>query len=147
MARDIELNWEPRVEKSISVIKQWSKPDLSIVGKVIICKTFLLSQLVYIMQSIGIPEKILNQINTILFRFLWKKKYNNKKAFEKVKCKVVEAGYGQGGLEMINIVEFQKCLYLQWMGKLWATDNKDNWSVLPKWNLNKIANREKFFFS
>ena len=45
------------------------------------------------MQSIGLPEAILNSINHVIFTFIWKKKLNNKKAFEKVKRKNPHPGH------------------------------------------------------
>jgi exonuclease III len=52
---NIEENWLDRVKKLQQHIQTWSKRDLSIMGKVQIVKTFLLSQFVYVMQSVGIP--------------------------------------------------------------------------------------------
>ena len=54
---------------------------------------FLASQFVYVMRSIGLSQVVLNKINSILYKFLWKRKHSNKRAFEKVKRKVMEAEY------------------------------------------------------
>ena len=42
---------------------------MNIQGKVIVIKTFLVSQLVYVMQSIGLPRLSLQKINRILYTF------------------------------------------------------------------------------
>ena len=86
---------------------------MSIQGKVIVVKTFLVSQLVYVMQSIGLPRLTLQKIKRLLYKFLWQKRGSNRRAFEKVKRKVLEAEYSKGGLNMINVNEFQNHLYLQ----------------------------------
>ena len=39
------------------IIKQWSRRNLSIYGKVLIAKTLIISHFIYIMQSVGLPEK------------------------------------------------------------------------------------------
>ena len=52
-------------------------------GKVCVAKTFLISQWVYIMQVIVVPEKVIAEVNRLMYVFLWKKKNNNRKAFEK----------------------------------------------------------------
>ena len=62
-AGEIEDNWAPKLENIKRVINQWSRRNFSIFGKIIIAKMFLISQLIYIMQSIGLPEKVLNNIN------------------------------------------------------------------------------------
>lgn len=69
-AREIEENWTNKVNTMKRTINQWSKRNLSIYGKIIIAKTFLISQFVYIMQSIGLPDHVLTSINRDLFRFL-----------------------------------------------------------------------------
>ena len=87
MARNIEENWVGRVKNILYSIRNWNCRDLSIHGKVVVAKTFLLSQLTYPMQSIGLPTSVLRKVNTILYRFIWKRKFNNKRAFEKNKKK------------------------------------------------------------
>ena len=70
MAKEIENNWNSKLERLQSIIKGLSKRDLSIQGKVIVVKTFLVSQLVYVMQSIGLPRLTLQKINRLLYKFL-----------------------------------------------------------------------------
>ena len=55
------------------------------------------------MQCLSLPEEVLTEVNTIIYKFMWKKKYNNKKAFEKVRRNVVNSDYDKGGLTMIDI--------------------------------------------
>ena len=50
-----------------------------------LCKTFLLSKINYVMQSLILPDHVLNEIDTIMFKFIWQKRFSNKKVFEKVK--------------------------------------------------------------
>ena len=45
-ASNLEYNWNERIEKIIRLIKCWEKRNLSIIGKIQIIKTFLLSHLV-----------------------------------------------------------------------------------------------------
>ena len=145
LAHQIEDNWKDKFDKMNKLIKNWSKRDLSIQGKVIVIKTFLISQFVYVMQSIGLPERVLQKINTILYKFLWQKKYSNRRAFEKVKRKVMENNLESGGLNMINMIEFQKHLHLQWIGKLANARKEENWWQIPKWHMNKVAQGDKIF--
>ena len=144
MAKDVEENWKGRIESIEKTIQDWSKRDLSIHGKILITKTFLMSQLTYIMQSIGIPESVLKKINTLLYKFVWQRKYSNRRAFEKVKRKVMESDYDKGGLNMVNMMDTQHSAYLQWAGKLFST-TEENWSVIPKWHLSKIINNKGIF--
>ena len=72
-ASQLEDNWKKRIETIVQLIKLWEHRNLSIMGKIQIVKTFLLSQLIYIMQAISLPNQVLRELNTILFKFIWKK--------------------------------------------------------------------------
>ena len=113
-------------------MKLWSRRNLSIYGKILIAKTFIISQFIYTMQSIGIPEDILTKINRELFAFIWKKKYNNKKAFEKVKRKILMQDIDKGGLKMIDMLSLQEALHLTWIPKLVNKQEAQNsWMAYP----------------
>ena len=143
-AQNIADNWEGRIDKMTRLIRSWSSRDLSIHGKIVIIKTILISQFTFVMQSIGLPEHVLRKINTILYKFLWQRKFSNKKAFEKVKRKVMEGSIDEGGLKMINIFNIQTAFYLQWIGKLSKVSN-DNWAHIPMSYFEKIASTNKIF--
>ena len=70
------------------------------------------------MQSMGLPEKVLTDINRLFYTFIWQKRFSNRKACEKVKRVIVEGNLEDGGLKMVNVVHLQKAFYLQWVGKL-----------------------------
>ena len=128
----IEENYTERIEKIKRLISAWEKRNLSIMGKIIIAKTFLISQLVYFMQAFIIPEKVLTEINRILFRFIWKKRDNNKKAFEKVKRVVMCNDYTQGGLKMIDIKQMQISFILQWVIRLTGNLGTNKCAIIPR---------------
>ena len=134
VAKNTEDNWRGRHEKLNNLIRDWSRRDLSMHGQVVVIQTFLVSQSNFAMQSIGLPETILNKVYIILYNFLWQRKYSNRKAFEKIKRKNPEGDYNEGGLQMINVTDTQKLYYLQWSGKLCNT-TIENWSYIPKWHL------------
>ena len=140
MAIDIEENWKGRLEKLDEIIKRWHRRDLSIQGKIVVVKTFLVSQFVYVMQSVGLREHVLQTINTKLYKFIWQRKYSNKRAFEKVKRTIMESGHEKGGLNMANMLENQKIFYLNWIGRLYnSQDKNENWSAIPKFHVNEVS--------
>ena len=114
------------------IFKAWEKRNLSIAGKVCIIIFFLISQFVYIMQALVVPDLVLTQVNRILFRFLWRKKHCNRKAFEKVKRTVVCGVLENGGLNMIDLKQMQAAFLLQWVGRLFQAQALDKWSHGPK---------------
>lgn len=56
-AQNIEDKQTTRNKRIESLIKTWSRRDLSIHGKITIEKFFLISQLVIVIETIGLPEK------------------------------------------------------------------------------------------
>ncbi len=137
-ASEIKENWDNRIQRVIHAIKSWEKRDLSIVGKIHIVKTFMISQFVYLMQSIGLPDMVLKEINTMLFKFVWKKRYNNRRAFEKVRRNVLCGNTDCGGLNMINIVDMQHSFYIAWMSKLWH-NHSAFWATIPLYYLFQLG--------
>ena len=131
-ASQVEENWTGRVENIQRIINAWEKRNLSIVGKVCIIKTFLISQLVYIMQALLVSDSVLTQVNRLLFRFLWQKKDCNRKAFEKVKRNVVCSDLENSGLGMIDLKQMQTAFLLQWAGRLCQAQALNKWSHIPK---------------
>ena len=87
-ASELEGNWLTTVSNMVRIIKQWSRRNLSIYEKILIAKTYIISQIIYTMQSVGLPERVLNSINHTLYTFIWKKKTSNKQPSKKsnVKC-------------------------------------------------------------
>ena len=113
----IEDNWINRIRNIKGLLNTWGRRNMSLVGKIHVLKTFGLSQLVFLMQSIFLPESVLREVNQIFFHFLWKNK-GNKKTVDKVKREVLYNTVDQGGLKMINIFKFQKSALLQWGASL-----------------------------
>ena len=84
-ASTLENNWTSKIKNLIRTIKQWENRNPNLYGKAIIAKTLLLSQFSHVLQVLALPQSVLTRINTVIYRFLWKRKYNNKRAFEKIK--------------------------------------------------------------
>ncbi|WP_419623975.1 hypothetical protein, partial [Thiolapillus sp.] len=91
----------------------------------------MLSQFSYALQALAYPETTLKKINTMIYRFLWKRKYNNKKAFEKIKRNVLSLPIAEGGLNMINIEHQQNMFLAKWASRLSKT-NEATWAITAK---------------
>eukprot|EP00745_Piridium_sociabile_P036410 TRINITY_DN6533_c0_g1_i2.p1 TRINITY_DN6533_c0_g1~~TRINITY_DN6533_c0_g1_i2.p1 ORF type:complete len:542 (-),score=44.64 TRINITY_DN6533_c0_g1_i2:327-1952(-) len=130
-ASRLDVNWIPRIRNVKQLILSWEKRNLGLLGKICVIKTFLLSQFVFVMQSISIPEKVMDEINTIFFRFLWRKKDCNKKAFEKVKRCVVTSEIDKGGIKMIDMKAVQQSFLCEWLLKLAKAPDTCKWSWVP----------------
>ena len=137
-AKEIEKNWEGRIKKIKKIIDQWMRRKLTIIGKIQIVKTFLLSQFVYVFQSISIPLNVIDEINTILYRFIWKKNNLDRRAWERIKRKVLCNSKEKGGLCMINLKKFQDSFLLNWACRL-NSEKEDDWTQIPRYFLQSIG--------
>ena len=124
-ASKIDLNWKTKIEDMIKTISRWNRRNISLYGKIIIAKTHLLSKINYIIQSLTLPSSVLEEIDKILFKFIWQKKFTNKKAFEKIKRSVMCKNIENGGLSMVSIKDQQKVFHLKWLKEL-SYDSQKN---------------------
>jgi len=143
----LEENWKGRIDKIKRLISVWEKRNLSIMGKACLIKTFMISQLVYVMQALIIPENTLLEINRLLFRFLWRKKDCNRKAFEKVKRSTICSKIENGGLSMIDIKQMQKEILLHWIFRLSKATCEERWRYIPEQNYNIFGDKYLCFYS
>ena len=90
------------------------------------------------MQAIILPDDVSKTINTILFKFIWKKKYSNTQAFEKVKRDVMCQTYVCGGLNMINVIDMQKSFLITWVKKI-ACNPGAKYSAIPCHNYEELG--------
>ena len=116
-ASNIELNWTERIEKIKRLMKRWQIRETSLYGKIIICKTHLLSQMSYVIQSLSLPQTVLTELDTLFFKFIWQKKITDKKVNEKIKRSVICKDYCNGGLNMIRIKDQQRVFLMKWLEK------------------------------
>ena len=102
-------------------LKRWSRRNLSTLGKILIVKSFGISQLVYLLQSITLNEKNFKLLNSVLYKFIWNKHYSAAKAPERIKREIVNAPIKLGGLGMLDIVALDESLKLRALGRLMDT--------------------------
>ena len=142
-ASEIKENWEGRISKIRDIVKNWMKRKLTVIGKIQVIKTFLISQFVFLLQSIVLPSKVLDEINTIFFRFIWKQDNIDNKAWERLSRKVLCNKTKYGGLEMINMHDFQNSFLLKWGCQL-IDDSEDDWKLLPNEIFKKLGGLSVF---
>ena len=130
-ASEIDKNWLGRITKCKQIIKKWERRNLSLLGKICVIKSFLAAQFTYVLRSIVIPDSVLSEINSLFFRFLWRRKDCNKRAFEKVKRRVIVNDFSKGGINMVDISVIQKSFQYEWLIKLSKANKFDKWAWIP----------------
>jgi len=116
-----ENNFMERLDSIKKLINIWSSRGLSIYGKVTIIKSFLIPKFVYMCSLLPTPKEIVNKLNQLLFKFLWK-------GTDKVTRVSVINDYEKGGLKMIDLESMEKSLRLAWLKRL-CNDSNATWKT------------------
>ena len=91
----------PKLKKILDI---WSSRDISIYGRVNIVKKLAISKLTFICSVLDTPKGFTNEVNNIIFDYIWK--YKN----PKLKKKTITKNKKEGGLNMLYYVLFvYKC--------------------------------------
>ena len=90
-----------KVRKSLSC---WELRRLTLLGKIVVLKSLIASQLVYILSPLPTNNSAINEINSMFFNVLWDGKG------DKIKRDIMISDYTNGGLRMIGVKLFNKAL-------------------------------------
>ena len=108
--------------------------------------TMILSKFNHLFMSIVTPKQILDDLNRMLFSYLWGGKTH------KIKRLNVCADYLKGGLRMVDIYEFEKSLKLGWMKLPWNLLLQEScknifkmFYVGPEWFQQQLPNLNRFW--
>ena len=102
----ISLNYNEKLTKVKSILGCWKFRRLSLIGKIVVLKSLVASELVYVLTSLQTKHHAIKEIDRMFFKFLWNDKG------DKIKRKVMINDYSEGGLKMIDITTFNKSLKL-----------------------------------
>ena len=96
-----------------NVIKLWSSRQITLLGRIVIIKTLLVSQFIYRFAVLPspIPDQM-KQIDRILNDYMW----NNKKHF--INKNVMINSLDEGGLDMVDIYSKNISIKCKWIKKL-----------------------------
>ena len=128
---------ENNIKKKMEIIKselyQWSKRNLTPLGKITVIRSLMLAKLVHILTALPDPE--ITQIQTLqnmFYKFLW----NNKT--DKIKRQVAIQRLEDGGLNMPDIKSFITALKTSWIRRL--NQSKASWRSVLESNHPNIKN-------
>ena len=128
-------NFKAKVDKLSTILDIWQPRNLTLLGRVLITKCLGISQLVYSMSILDTPSEYIKATNSLLFKFIWKKKQ------DKIKQKVMSLEYNHGGLRAPNIELMSKSLKLAWITRLLKKEQpwEEAWKTIPNYFLNKYG--------
>lgn len=104
-----------RMEKQL---RGWSARQMTLMGKILIVKTYGISQAVFLMQSMTHDAVHFKRINEILYKFLWNKRFASAKAPDRIKREIINTSTKLGGYGMLNLLDLDESLKLRALGRL-----------------------------
>ena len=124
----IDKNYRERIDKLQHVLNIWQQRLLSLKGKITVLWSIALPQVLYVTSMLYTPGWATNEIDEILFKFLW----SNEKPH--VKKETIIAETDCGGLKMIHFESMQKAIKLNWIKQL--NKMSSNCAVLADFQMN-----------
>ena len=145
---EIPDNWDIGITKCQNIIKNWANRNLSIIGRIIVAKSFLLPQFLYVMQATVLSDNIFKK-NLLLFSYIWSKKEHDinphrVKVTERVKRNIMIQAYENQGLNIIDIECMQKSMAISWVKRL-NTEGNGSWRLIPNYYYSLLSPKLTIF--
>ena len=135
------LNYDEKLEKVKEILNCWKYRRLTLLGKITVLKSLVVSQLVYLLSPLRSNNKILHEINDLFHSFLW----NGKS--DKIRRKVMINDPRDGSLRMIDLISFNKSLKTTWIKKYLDNDNYGKWKIFLDIVLKKYGCQSFFSYN
>ena len=139
-ARREDVNVQKCVESMERLLTAWSSRHLTLLGRILIIKTFAISQLIFLLQSMSIKDASIKKLTGIVFKYLWNKNFRGNRAPERLKRSIMYAPIKFGGFGMINLDELSKSLDLRSYGRLIISSHPFLEQLAARINVNDFFN-------
>ena len=103
--------------------RRWSRRGLSTLGKILIAKTFGISQIMYLMQCLALENVHIKVLNRLIYKFVWNRRYLAAKAPERVKREITNTSIKNGGLGMLDVASLDESLKIKSLGRLLVSNH------------------------
>ena len=105
------INYKEILSKIKKLLTWWKQRDLTLMGKIQMIKTFVLSKLINVYVLTSVPLWVFEEINKCIFDFLWNGK-------DKIKRDIVYLNYDRRGLKMTDFKLFVRTQRIMWIKRL-----------------------------
>jgi len=106
------LNVLDKINKLSYKIKQWTPRHLTMEGKILIIKTFGLSQLIYNMQTYKFKPQDLKNVEKLIFNFIWSTN-EKQNGIDRISRKVMKNEFEEGGMRVTDVDCLDRSLKLR----------------------------------
>ena len=105
------------------LLRAWSTRSLTLLGRVLIIKTFAISKVIYLMQSLTLKEASFKAIDKVIFKYLWNKNFDGNRAPERLKREIMLTPVTMGGFGLIEVRKLADSLDLRSYGRLLCSNH------------------------
>lgn len=109
-----EKNFRDKIVRMKNIINTWKGRNLTMLGRVQIIKSFLISQLTYVSSVLDIPADILKDINKLVFNFVWDGRR------DKICRSTLKRELGEGGLKIPDVETLLQTSKIKWIKRLFS---------------------------
>ena len=109
----LQKNFYDKLKDIRLQIRLWRCRGLSLLGKITIIKSFLLSKMTYVFSVLPTPQEFIKQLNTIIYNFLWN-------GPDKIARLAVINDIKYGGLRLTDTETSVIFLRLAWLGRIYS---------------------------
>ena len=109
----LQLNYEPIIQKVKSVLHNWKKRKLSLLGKIYVINSLIASLFIYKMMVLPkIPDIYVKKVEDIIVQYIW----NGHKP--KIALKALQASKKSGGAKLVDLSKRDTALKATWISIL-----------------------------
>ncbi len=112
----LDMNWDNAISKMRKLSGYWTTFGLSITGRIMVCKTYILAQSVYLMSLLPLADRIADEINNLLVEFIsgTDRPIERRRQFLKAEL---------GGYDMFDVRDMETSIKATWIGR-WKKENE-----------------------
>ena len=126
-----EDNVKPIVKKMKNTVNSWTQRNLTIKGKIVVTKALIASLLGYIASSLTIEKADLNEVQSLIMRFIWRGR--PPKVAKGTLCQDIN----KGGLNAVDVERFYMALKMGWVKRM-VQDTEATWRKLLQARLREF---------
>ena len=122
-----------KIESMKKILHLWYYRNITPIGRVCIAKSLVLSKIIHVLQSLPSPEaEYMKTIEKLCIDFIWRNKRHE------VNKNTLCLPTDQGGMNMVNLPNFDKSLKITWLRKL-LNDTPDWIEFANHYKINRLT--------
>ena len=118
-----DLNLSKMYNSIESQFKLWKNMYLSILGKIVVFKTFGLSQILFIASTVLIPNNVEKRLIELIYKFIWNSNIENKKPPDRIKRNIMTTPISMLGFGMVDFREVIKSIRIKTLTRMMLVEN------------------------